>query len=159
VAWEIAYKPKNWGGLGIIDIEKHNEALLMKHLNNFYNHSDLPWVKLIWSKLYNNNQTLPHARCPVGSFWLKDVLKLFSSFRSLTRCILSRGNSDLFWSGTWSPLPLKEKYPQLFSFSKKPKCPIRFFLDNEVEVIFSLPLSTQAVEQLDELMEFELNRP
>jgi len=35
VAWETAYKPKNQGGLGIIDIEKQNDALLMKHLNSF----------------------------------------------------------------------------------------------------------------------------
>ena len=42
VAWETACKAKNKGGLGIIDIEKQNDALLMKHLNNFYNHAELP---------------------------------------------------------------------------------------------------------------------
>jgi hypothetical protein len=62
VAWVTACKPKNQGGLGIIDIEKHNDALLMKHLNNFYNHANLPWVKLTWSKLYSNNQTRPHKQ-------------------------------------------------------------------------------------------------
>jgi hypothetical protein len=123
VAWEIACKPKNQGGLGIIDIEKHNEALLMKHLNNFYIHANLPWVKLTWSKLYGNIQTPPQARSSVGSFWWKEVLKLFGSFSKLTRCTPCRGNSDLFWSDIWNPLALKDKYPQLFSFSKNSNAP------------------------------------
>jgi hypothetical protein len=42
VAWETACKPKNQGGLGIINIEKQNDALLMKHMNSFYNQHDLP---------------------------------------------------------------------------------------------------------------------
>jgi hypothetical protein len=100
VAWEITCKLKNQGGPGIIDNEKQNHALLMKHLNSFYNHHDLPWVNLTWSKLYCSSQTPPHARWPVGSFWWKDVLKLFISFKSLTICSPSRGNSDLFWSGS-----------------------------------------------------------
>ena len=159
VAWETACLPKNQGGLGIIDIEKQNDALLMKHLNSFYNQHDLPWVNLTWSKLYSNNQTPPQARCPVGSFWWKDLLKLFIPFRNLTKCDPNRGNTDLFWSGSWSPSSLKEKYPHLFSFCKKPKCSIRFFLNNELEANFSLPLSFEATEELSILIEHELNRP
>jgi len=43
-AWETACKPKNQGGLGIIDISNQNNALLMKHLEKFYNKADIPWV-------------------------------------------------------------------------------------------------------------------
>ena len=28
-AWEVACKPKSQGGLGVIDIERHNDALLI----------------------------------------------------------------------------------------------------------------------------------
>lgn len=42
VAWETACKPKDQGGLGIIDIESQNNALLMKYLDKFYNKADLP---------------------------------------------------------------------------------------------------------------------
>jgi len=61
VAWEFAYKPKDQGGLGIIDIQSQNEALLMKFLDKFYNNHDIPWVKLTWSAFYSNNQTPPQA--------------------------------------------------------------------------------------------------
>ena len=40
----------------------------------------------------------------------------------------------------------KETYAHLFSFTKKPKCSLRFFLSNEESIIFSLPMSTQAAE-------------
>jgi len=46
-AWEMVCVPKEDGGLGIINLEKQNEALLMKNLDKFYNKKDIPWVSLI----------------------------------------------------------------------------------------------------------------
>lgn len=42
VAWETACKPKDQGGLGIIDIKSQNNALLLKFLDKFYNKADIP---------------------------------------------------------------------------------------------------------------------
>ena len=50
VAWEIVQKPKEKGGLGVINLKLQNEALLLKHLHKFYNQADIPWIKLIWFK-------------------------------------------------------------------------------------------------------------
>jgi len=50
-------------------------------MDKFYNHADVPSISLAWSKLYSTN--VPnHARCLVGSFWWKDVLKLYPDFTS-----------------------------------------------------------------------------
>jgi len=57
VAWETSCRPKDQGGLGIIDTKSQNEALLMNFLDKFYNHADIPLVKLTWNKLYSNTQT------------------------------------------------------------------------------------------------------
>jgi hypothetical protein len=35
------------GGLGIINFQHQNEAILIKHLHKFYSKKDIPWVKLI----------------------------------------------------------------------------------------------------------------
>jgi hypothetical protein len=59
-------KPKNKGGLGILNLELQNKALLLKQLHKFYMKADTPWVKLIWS-LYGNS--VPHAKSKRGSFW------------------------------------------------------------------------------------------
>ena len=127
VAWETACKPKDQGGLGIIDIKSQNNALLMKFLDKFYNKAEIPWVDLTWSKLYENRQTPPHARYPVGSFWWKEILSLHKSFQTFATCKPGKGDSVLLWIDPWTDqaLVLKDQFPQLFSFTKKPKCSIQ----------------------------------
>lgn len=120
----------------------------MKFLDKFYNCADVPRVSLTWNKFYSNSQTAPQARSPVGSFQWKDILKFFENFQEMAICSPSKGNTVLFWSDSWTDQPLKEKFPQLYSFTRKLKCSIRFFIDQDVERTLSLPLSTQAADQL-----------
>jgi hypothetical protein len=47
VAWKSVCKPKAHGGLGVINIELQNKALLMKNLHKFYNRADIPWINII----------------------------------------------------------------------------------------------------------------
>jgi hypothetical protein len=42
-AWELVCKPKLKGGLGIVNFQKQNAALLIKFLDKFYNRKALPW--------------------------------------------------------------------------------------------------------------------
>jgi hypothetical protein len=67
----MVLRPKHKGGLGVLNLRLQNEALLLKQLSNFYNHADIPWVQLIWSRYYQVK--VPHASPEVGSFWWKDV--------------------------------------------------------------------------------------
>src|SRR4051812_35340939 len=76
-AWDLVCKPKKKGGLGIMNINLQNEALLIKHLHKFYNQQDVPWVKLIWDTYYF--QRVPHATDLCGSFWWKDICKLMEN--------------------------------------------------------------------------------
>jgi hypothetical protein len=154
VAWETACKPKDEGGLGIIDIKNQNSALLLKFLDKFYHKDDTPWVDLTWSKLYSNHQTPPQARSPVGSFWWKDIINLFEDFQALSSCKPNKGDTILFWSLTLSDQnqSLKDLFPQLYSFTKKAKCSLQFFTEHDASRLFNLPLSQQAAAQLEEVM-------
>lgn len=143
-AWNTACKPKDEGGLGIIDLRAQNSALLLKYLNKFYNHTNIPWVNLTWVKFYKNNYIPPHAERATRSFWWKDLLKLTDIFREITTCALSKGNSVMIWNDSWSDSLMKDKYLKLFSFARKLKCSIRFFLDKVPATVFYLPLSPQA---------------
>jgi hypothetical protein len=51
---------------------------------------------LTWSKLYRNENIPPHEKNPCGSFWWKDVLKLFPKFRSFASASLGRVTPPLF---------------------------------------------------------------
>lgn len=57
----------------------------------------------------------------------------------------------MLWNDRWTDNLLKDKFLELFSFARKPKCSIKFFLEKEVSNIFFLPLSSQASIQLDHL--------
>jgi hypothetical protein len=78
-------------------------------------------------------------------------MQLFDKFRNLAVCTPSKGDTVLFWSNNRSGNILRGQFPQLFSFTKKQKCSIKYFLDQELKRIFSLPLSTQAAAQLEEV--------
>jgi hypothetical protein len=43
-------------------------ALLLKHLDKFYNKKNIPWVNLIWNTHYSNGE-IPHVTRDRGSFW------------------------------------------------------------------------------------------
>jgi hypothetical protein len=51
-AWEMVCKPKKKGCLGIINLQVQNTALLLKHLDKFYNNEDIPWVILVKDAYY-----------------------------------------------------------------------------------------------------------
>jgi hypothetical protein len=67
VAWKKCTEPKRKGGMGVINLRAQNKALLIKHLDKFYNKADIPWVNLIWNTYYSNGE-VPHAIKDKGSF-------------------------------------------------------------------------------------------
>lgn len=55
-AWQMVWLPKSHGGLGVLDLNVQNDALLKKTLRKFFNKVDLPWVHLIWDTYYSNGK-------------------------------------------------------------------------------------------------------
>ena len=158
VDWETVQQPKEKGGLGVINLKLQNDALLLKHLHKFYNQADIPWVKLIWFKYYE--QKVPHASREVGSFWWKDILRLNPLYRGISHCIIGNGTTVCFWEDRWNSSLLKSKYPRLASFSKSNIISVQEIMEaTELDTIFILPLSQQAMEELDQLQNELQNVP
>ena len=95
VAWNKVMRPKNKGGLGVVNLRAQNKALLLKNLDKFYNKRDIPWVNMIWHSHYANDQ-VPHASTDKGSFWWRDLLKLCDHFRGVATCQIGDGTTVLF---------------------------------------------------------------
>jgi hypothetical protein len=106
--WDIVCKPKESGGLGIVDLQKKNEALLMKQIHKFYNKEDIPWVKLVWN--YYQDE-VPHVAKLCGSFWWKDILKLADMYREVCPIFLGSGDTTLFWTSKCRDGTLQEDFP------------------------------------------------
>jgi hypothetical protein len=104
--------PKKKGGLGVMNLELQNDALLLKYMDKFMNKADIPWVDLVWHSHYNGK--VPHASPKTGSFWWNDICSLYFQYRGLTRI----WDSILLWKDKWhGELPLVVSYDRLFSFA------------------------------------------
>jgi hypothetical protein len=55
-AWPMVCIPKKQGGLGVLDLQSHNDAMLLKFLHKFFAQADIPWVNLIWSQYYRSGK-------------------------------------------------------------------------------------------------------
>ena len=95
-AWELVCRPKGSGGLGVVDFQRKNAALLIKFLDKFYNKVEVPWVRLVWSSYYVDK--VPHADNLRGSFWWKDIMKLVDNFRAISFVSQGTGDSFMFWN-------------------------------------------------------------
>ena len=49
---ELVYRPKDRGGLGILNLSLQNARLLLKMVHKFINHMDIPWVNMVWEVYY-----------------------------------------------------------------------------------------------------------
>jgi hypothetical protein len=153
-AWDLVCKPKKCGGLGIVDFQKQNAALLIKFLNKFYNKKDLPWVHFLWSEYYL--EAVPHADNMRGSFWWRDVLKQVDNFRGVSSVKPGKGDTFLFWSDSWSldgsTTPLMTRYPSLFSYVLDENISAaKVMALEDLSVLFQLPLSRVAFEEFNQM--------
>jgi hypothetical protein len=153
-AWELVCKPKDKGGLGVINLEIQNDALLMKHLFSFFSHRDTPWVKMVWQAYYQHS--VPHASVPVGSFWWRDVCNLFTTFRSITKISPGIGNSVLFWKDLWHENLLALTYPRIYSYATDTDVSLQTMLAcdslDDMAHLFAIPVSPQAMDELDAIL-------
>uniref|UniRef100_A0A452ZZN3 Uncharacterized protein n=1 Tax=Aegilops tauschii subsp. strangulata TaxID=200361 RepID=A0A452ZZN3_AEGTS len=103
-------KPKQKGGLGVPDTKILNTALLLKFLDKFYNHHDVPWVELIWSTYSTSSVT--HAAGPCGSFWWRELIPLCRFNAGSPLFLLSSGR--ISGAGRYSRMPTRELSLMLF---------------------------------------------
>ena len=149
-AWTLVCRPKQHGGLGVLNLELQNKALLIKQLHKFYSKADVPWVKLVWS-LYGDS--VPHAKSKRGSFWWWDIFSLVDKYRSISICKVGNGASVLFWKDFWiKDALLCDRFPRLFSFALNEDISIASISSvTELSSCFALPLSVEAFDELNQV--------
>jgi hypothetical protein len=151
VAWDKVTTPKGKGGLGLKNLRLMNEALLLKHMHKFYNKEDVPWVQLIWNTHFLDGQIL-HASAERGSFWLRDIMKLWDHFRGIASATIGPGDMVLLWGDVWNGHHLMSELPRIYSFAKNKDILVAQYCSNQgVHQNFHTPLSQQAAQELTTL--------
>lgn len=151
-AWPLVCLPKQQGGLGVININTQNEALLLKSLHKFFSKEDLSWVHLLWDNYYSRG-SLPgqHRK---GSFWWRDIVKLIDKYKGIPSVWVYDGDTVLFWQDTWNNHFLPLEFPHLFSFAKNVKITYKEAVNaTSLNEVLHLPLSAEAHEQLLQLQD------
>jgi exonuclease III len=118
--WNILCRPKDQGGLGILDLKLQNKCLLAKWLVNLLNTDGL-WQSLLRNK-YLRSKTLTQvtAKPNDSHFWrglmrIKDEVLANGSFN------IKDGTHTRFWHDTWvGDKPLKVSYPSLYNIVRDP---------------------------------------
>jgi hypothetical protein len=150
VSWKKICRPKDQGGLGVLNLDVQNKSLLLKNLDKFYNNLDTPWANLIRDTYYDEDN--PPGIKMEGSFWWKAHLKLIDTYKAMARCSLGNGRSVLFWTDLWGETCLHHKFPHLVSFAKRTDVSISKVLHMDfLQDMFHLPLSQQAYTEFEEL--------
>ena len=149
-AWELVRRPKEKGGLGVINLSVQNDALLLKQLDKLYRKENIQWVKLIWQKHYPDG--VPHIRRDRGSFWWKDILRLHIQYREVAYCIPGKGDTVSFWDDLLNGSVNSQKYPHLLNFAKEPRISFQKMRDAEPLLSsFRIPMTRQAYNEFLEL--------
>jgi hypothetical protein len=150
VAWKKICKPKEQGGLGVLNLDVQNKALMLKNLHKFFNNLDIPWVHLIRDTYYSNGE-LP-TNFLEGSFWWKSHLKLLDLCKGMAKCVVGNGRTVNFWTDLWEQNCLHQRFPHLFTFAKYTNWNVEKVVHTEfLEDMFHLPLSQQAYEEFQNL--------
>ena len=148
----MVQRPKDKGGLGVINLRLQNDSLLLKQLHKFYTKQDVPWVNLIWATYYQNK--VPHASREVGFFWWKDVLRLNVLYRGIARCFLGDGSTVLFWGDLWGPVILAQAFPALSQAATNISASVMDIVTApDLVSVVNLPLSQQTYEELIDLQD------
>jgi hypothetical protein len=149
----LVRKPKAKGGLGVINLNVQNDALLLRQLDKFYKQEKIQWVSLIWQKYYNG--TVPHLAREKGSFWWKDILRLNVHFRGVAMCIPNHGNTISFWEDLINGRVHSYIFLHLLGFAKDPRISL-WALRQSAPLLncFRIPMSREANNELLQLQNF-----
>jgi len=120
--FEMVCRPKDQGGLGIINTKIMNECLLVKWIWKIYQQPDELWFKILKAKYLRGNNFFDSRSAGGSQFWkgLHSIKHLFK-----WGAVFKVGNGKLcrFWEDCWlQRVPLKLVYNDLYNLIRNPFC-------------------------------------
>jgi hypothetical protein len=117
--WSIICRPKDQGGLGVVDLELQNKCLLSKWIFSLIN-SDGAWQQVLRNKYLGSKAFTQVKRKPGDSQFWSRLMNVRDKFFSMGNFILQDGKQIRFWEDRWlGASTLKDQYPNLYNIVRK----------------------------------------
>jgi len=122
--WEMVSRPKDQGGLGIINTRLMNDCLLVKWIWKILLEPDELWFKLLKAKYMSNSNFFSSKSRGSSQFW-QGLHKVKSLFKWGAIFSIGNGKNCLFWHDCWlHSVPLKIYYEDLYKMVRYPNCSV-----------------------------------
>ena len=118
--WDILCRPKDQGGLGILDLQLQNKCLLAKWLVDLLN-TDGMWQTLLTNK-YLRSKSLTQVKAkPYDSHFWRGLMHIKDEVLAKGSFDIKDGSKTRFWDDTWvGDLSFKVKYTSLYNIVRDP---------------------------------------
>ncbi|CAN6168854.1 unnamed protein product [Urochloa humidicola] len=109
VAWQLACREVEDGGVGLKDLATLNTSLLLKHIHKLFTGVSNPWTD--WMRLwYDEGYATEDTPC-----W-RQLKALIPQYRAMTTVVLGDGRTTSFWHDAWTEVGrLADVLPALYS--------------------------------------------
>jgi hypothetical protein len=129
--WSIICRPKDEGGLGVIDLGIQNKCLLSKWLFNLIN-SDGVWQQLLRKKYLRNKSLTKVNRKPRDSQFWSGLMNIKDQFLSMSNFKLQDDKQIRFLEDKWlGDSILKEQYPNLYNIVLKKSATVAYIFSTQ----------------------------
>lgn len=130
VAWDRVKQPRRNGGLGVRDLQAHNQAMMCKFVAKVIQTTDIPCFQ--WFALQYCKDSLPHGVSSRDTALWKGFKACIPLVISASRCSVGGGALVSFWQDQWLEAGrLMHVLPVQYSFAINQHCSVQsqFSLD------------------------------
>lgn len=128
--WEAVARPKEYGGLGIINTRIMNECLIVKWIWKIVAGDNSIWCRLLWAKYCKNRDFFSSRSGGSYEFW-KGLHKVKHLFQWGATYKVHKGVKVCFWTDVWmGNVPLKLVYPNRYKICENTKAKMADYFSN-----------------------------
>jgi len=119
--WDMLCRPRDQGGLGILNLHLQNKCLLAKWLVNLLNTEGI-WQTLLRNKYLNSKSLSQVTAKPNDSHFWRGLMRIKDEVLAKGSFHIKDGTAARFWDDTWvGDKPLKVSYPSLYNIVRDPQ--------------------------------------
>jgi exonuclease III len=151
VNWPAVCRPKDCGGLGIVNSRLMNVALLLKWVWKLYQDGNQLWRQLINAK-YPSADDIFTASGQRGSQFWRSLHKIKHLFKLGAKHSIRNGRRTRFWMDRWvGDAPIKDRFPGLFSIAYSQMDSVAQVCGSNEPLRFRRQLDQMSTRALEEL--------